>query len=121
MNTCLQMERWKLRYFFYSRKAVEMKRTAIKEIKSNLIIKFSLNSYIWIQCHKTIFLFRVIFKDVTAKGRIGLLIRGDSLVPENYDIKYEPAETAITVSVKQRSHITIVIKLFFYIPGQVLC
>ncbi|KAJ8923045.1 hypothetical protein NQ315_001593 [Exocentrus adspersus] len=39
----------------------------------------------------------VVFRDVTAKGRIGLLIKGDSLVPENYDIKYESAETAITV------------------------
>ncbi|KAJ8959109.1 hypothetical protein NQ318_022366 [Aromia moschata] len=35
----------------------------------------------------------ITFGDVTAKGRVGLLIRGDSLVPENYDIKYEPTET----------------------------
>ncbi|KAG5896987.1 hypothetical protein JTB14_018502 [Gonioctena quinquepunctata] len=39
----------------------------------------------------------VTFKDVSAKGRIGLLIRGDSLVPENYDISYEATETSLSV------------------------
>ncbi|XP_018561174.1 uncharacterized protein LOC108903462 isoform X2 [Anoplophora glabripennis] len=37
------------------------------------------------------------FKDVVATGRIGFLIRGDSMVLTNYDIKYEPSETDISV------------------------
>ncbi|XP_019761983.2 uncharacterized protein LOC109538960 isoform X2 [Dendroctonus ponderosae] len=30
----------------------------------------------------------VVYTDVTVKGRVGLLIQGDSFVPENYDVDY---------------------------------
>lgn len=47
---------------------------------------------------KTIFLFfRFTFKDVTGKGKVGLFIRGDSLVPENYDISYVDSESSLMV------------------------
>ncbi|XP_074036163.1 uncharacterized protein isoform X2 [Leptinotarsa decemlineata] len=39
----------------------------------------------------------ITFGDVFAKGKVGLLIKGDSLIPENYDIHYEPSETSLSV------------------------
>nr|CAI5856558.1 unnamed protein product [Callosobruchus analis] len=37
------------------------------------------------------------FRDVVVRGKVGLLIEGDSFVPENYDIEYESTETSISV------------------------
>ncbi|CAH2008414.1 unnamed protein product [Acanthoscelides obtectus] len=37
------------------------------------------------------------FRDVVTRGKVGLLIEGDSFVPENYDIEYESTETSISV------------------------
>ncbi|VEN37567.1 unnamed protein product, partial [Callosobruchus maculatus] len=37
------------------------------------------------------------FRDVVIRGKVGLLIEGDSFVPENYDIEYESTETSISV------------------------
>lgn len=34
------------------------------------------------------YVFSVVYTDVTVKGRVGLLIQGDSFVPENYDVDY---------------------------------
>ncbi|XP_049817569.1 uncharacterized protein LOC109604798 isoform X2 [Aethina tumida] len=40
----------------------------------------------------------VTFKNVTAQGKVGLLIEEDSLVPTNYDLTYTPTETETAVS-----------------------
>ncbi|KAJ8972785.1 hypothetical protein NQ317_004468 [Molorchus minor] len=47
----------------------------------------------------------VLLVDVTARGRVGLLVRGDSLVPENYDIQYEPAETVVKYFISSENEI----------------
>lgn len=37
------------------------------------------------------------FKDVAVKGRVGLLIKGDSFMPENYDVEYECEGSEVSV------------------------
>jgi len=39
----------------------------------------------------------VTFKDVAVKGRVGLLIKGDSFMPENYDVEYECEGSEVSV------------------------
>lgn len=38
------------------------------------------------------------FSDVSVQGRVGLLIRGDSFMPENYDVDYTWGESEVTVN-----------------------
>ncbi|CAG9773823.1 unnamed protein product [Ceutorhynchus assimilis] len=38
------------------------------------------------------------FTDVAVKGRVGLLIQGDSFMPENYDVNYAWEKTEVSVS-----------------------
>jgi hypothetical protein len=38
------------------------------------------------------------FSNVKANGKVGLLLKQDSFVPQNYDIKYEPTDVVVRVS-----------------------
>ncbi|XP_063904525.1 uncharacterized protein LOC135123628 isoform X4 [Zophobas morio] len=38
------------------------------------------------------------FNNVRANGKIGLVLKQDSFVPQNYDIKYEPTDVVVRVS-----------------------
>ncbi|RZC33735.1 JHBP domain containing protein [Asbolus verrucosus] len=38
------------------------------------------------------------FNNVRANGKVGLILKQDSFVPQNYDIKYEPTDVIVRVS-----------------------
>jgi hypothetical protein len=40
---------------------------------------------------------RIGFSNVKANGKVGLLLKQDSFVPQNYDIKYEPTDVVVRV------------------------
>lgn len=42
--------------------------------------------------------FRFTLQNVTASGKIGLVIKEDSLVPQNYDIQYKVEEVLLRVN-----------------------
>lgn len=41
---------------------------------------------------------RIGFSNVKANGKVGMVLKYDSLFPQNYDVSYEPAEISVRVS-----------------------
>lgn len=56
-------------------------------------------------------------ENVTASGRVGLLIREDSFTVENYDIEYRPENVSVTVL---RTFFQVISNFIIFILGYLL-